>query len=57
VLLAVLFKCRTAKSAFNGYVKIVVPCYTLSDTLEAYNSNTISQGYSTATIYPWGNGP
>ena len=57
VLLAVLWECCTAKGAFNDYVKIMVPCYTLWDSLQAYNSNTISQGYSTATIYPSGNGP
>ena len=57
VLLAVLRECFTAKGTFNGYEKIVVPCYTLRDRLEAYNSNIIAQGYSTATIYPRGNGP
>jgi len=29
MLLAVLCECCTAKGAFNVYVKIVVPCYTL----------------------------
>jgi hypothetical protein len=29
MLLAVLCECCTAKCAFNDYVKIVVPCYTL----------------------------
>jgi hypothetical protein len=57
VLLAVLCKCFTAKGPFNGYVKVVVSCYTLWDKLEVCNSNTISQGYSTATIYPRGNDP
>lgn len=29
VLLALLCECCSTKGAFNGYAKIVVPCYTL----------------------------